>query len=58
MMLNHIADTREDPSCRKIAAAIRNAYDGALEEGQRTADLGGSLGTEAFADAVIARLRG
>ena len=57
-MLKHIADTREDPSCRKIATAIRNAYDGALQEGQRTADLGGNLGTEAFADAVIDRLRG
>jgi isocitrate dehydrogenase (NAD+) len=56
MMLNHIADTREDPRCGKIAAAIRSAYDSALEAGERTGDLGGTLGTEAFADAIIARL--
>jgi isocitrate dehydrogenase (NAD+) len=58
MLLNHVADTREDASCRTIATAIRNAYDSALLEGERTGDLGGSLGTEGFADAVIARLRG
>ena len=58
MMLNHIADTRDDVSCRTIASSIRNAYDAALQAGERTGDLGGSLDTEAFADAVIARLRG
>ncbi|MET0387974.1 MAG: isocitrate/isopropylmalate dehydrogenase family protein [Polyangiales bacterium] len=57
MLLNHIADTREDPRCRKIATAIRQAYDTALEAGERTGDLGGSLGTEAFADAVLARIK-
>lgn len=58
MMLNHIADVREDPRCKTAATSIRNAYDAALQEGERTADLGGSLGTEGFADAVIARLHG
>jgi isocitrate dehydrogenase (NAD+) len=58
MMLNHITDTREDPRCRTIATAIRNAYDSALQDGERTGDLGGTLGTEAFADAIIARLKG
>ena len=58
MMLNHLAETREDPRCRDVATAIRNAYDKALEDGERTRDLGGELGTEQFADAVIARLRG
>jgi isocitrate dehydrogenase (NAD+) len=58
MMLNHIADTREDMRCRTIATAIRSAYDKALQDGERTGDLGGSLGTETFADAVIARLKG
>jgi hypothetical protein len=28
-----------------------------LQAGERTGDLGGSLGTEAFADAVIRRMR-
>jgi isocitrate/isopropylmalate dehydrogenase len=58
MMLNHIADTREDERCRAAATAIRSAYDRALQEGDKTGDLGGSLGTEAFADAIIARLKG
>jgi isocitrate dehydrogenase (NAD+) len=57
MLLNHVADTREDPRCRNVAVAIRKAYDGALEAGDRTSDLGGTLGTEAFADAIIGRLR-
>jgi isocitrate dehydrogenase (NAD+) len=56
MLLNHIADTREDERCRTIAAGIRTAYDGALQAGERTGDLGGKLGTEAFTDAVIRRL--
>jgi isocitrate dehydrogenase (NAD+) len=56
MMLNHLADTRDDESCRATAERIKAAYDRALEEGQKTRDLGGDLGTEAFADAVIERL--
>ena len=56
MLLNHIADTREDERCRKVAANIRTAYDSALEAGERTGDLGGKLGTDAFTDAVIRRL--
>ena len=32
------------------------AYDAALAAGEKTRDLGGKLGTAAFADAVIARL--
>lgn len=56
MLLNHAADTRDDERCRRVATAIRRAYDAALMDGQRTADLGGTLGTEAFADAVIERL--
>lgn len=56
MLLNHIADTRGDARCRASAVAIREAYDSALAEGDRTRDLGGTLGTEAFADALIRRL--
>lgn len=56
MLLNHIADTRDDERCRVAAASIRTAYDAALEAGERTRDLGGLLGTEAFADVVIKRL--
>ncbi len=57
MMLNHNADTRHDEVCRKVAASIRDAYNRALSEGQKTRDLGGSLGTDEFAGALIDRLR-
>jgi len=56
MMLNHIAEKRNDGECRTAATRIKNAYDKALAEGQKTGDLGGKLSTEAFADAVIARM--
>ena len=58
MMLNHLADTREDERCRQVAQRIKAAYDQALDEDCKTRDLGGSLGTDAFADAVIERLAG
>ena len=56
MMLNHLGVSRKDAALGEAAGRIRDAYDTALREGDRTGDLGGSLGTEAFADAVIRRL--
>ncbi len=56
MMLNHLADIHSDDSFRQAAARIKGAYDEALTDGQKTRDLGGSLGTAEFADAVIERL--
>jgi isocitrate dehydrogenase (NAD+) len=56
MMLNHMGDVRHDDRCNKAAARIKDAYDRALTDGRKTRDLGGDLGTEAFADAVIERL--
>ncbi len=56
MMLNHIANTRGDEACRASASRIREAYNQALSEGQKTRDLGGDLDTEGFASAVIERL--
>jgi isocitrate dehydrogenase (NAD+) len=55
MMLNHLAETRRDESCRKAAERVKTAYGSALEAGEKTRDLGGSLGTMAFADAIIQR---
>ncbi|HUG94026.1 MAG TPA: isocitrate/isopropylmalate dehydrogenase family protein [Planctomycetaceae bacterium] len=55
MMLNHMAETRNDPACRAAADTIKSAYNRALVDGRKTRDLGGDLGTEAFADAVIER---
>ena len=56
MMLNHLAETRDDPSARAAAMRIRDAYNACIAARERTRDLGGSLGTSEFADAVINRL--
>jgi isocitrate dehydrogenase (NAD+) len=51
MMLNHVHE--ED-----IATRIKGAYDAVLTEGKTlTRDLGGQAGTDAFADAVIAKMK-
>jgi isocitrate dehydrogenase (NAD+) len=56
MMLNHLASTRHDDDCATAAERLKNAYNLALEQGQKTRDLGGSLGTREFARAVVDRL--
>ena len=56
MMLNHIADTRRDDRAREVASSIRDAYNRALAEGQKTRDLRGALDTDEFASAIIDRL--
>jgi len=56
MMLNYIADKEQDQALAIVAKRIRTAYDQALEDGCKTRDLGGDLGTDAFAQAVIERL--
>lgn len=56
MMLNHLADVREDPRCKASADRIKEAYGRALVDGQKTRDLGGELGTRAFTKAIIERL--
>jgi isocitrate dehydrogenase (NAD+) len=56
MMLNHMAETRADPRCRAAAERIKAAYNRALADGQKTRDLGGELGTDAFAAALVERL--
>jgi isocitrate dehydrogenase (NAD+) len=50
MMINHIGE-------QAIASKIRKGYDAVLGEGKAlTRDLGGTAGTEQFADAIIAKL--
>ena len=56
MLLNHLAGTRSCAASQAAAERIRSAYDACLADGEKTRDLGGTLGTGAFADAVIARL--
>jgi isocitrate dehydrogenase (NAD+) len=57
MMLNHLAEQERDVGYREAATRIRSAYDAALRAGAKTRDVGGTLGTRAFADAIIERLR-
>jgi isocitrate dehydrogenase (NAD+) len=56
MMLRHLSDTRKDQRSGEVADRIRDAYNACLVAGEKTRDLGGTLGTREFADAVIARL--
>ena len=56
MMLNHLATTRSDERCSAVAQRIKGAYNRALEDEQRTGDLGGTLNTSQFTQAVIDRL--
>ena len=56
MMLNHLAETRDDPSCRESADRIKAAYNRTLADGCLTRDLGGELDTEGFVDALIERI--
>ncbi len=56
MMLNHISVRNADPKTKAAAERIKVAYNSAVREGERTGDLGGNLGTDAFADAMIRRL--
>jgi isocitrate dehydrogenase (NAD+) len=56
MLLQHIGAERRDDSAERTARRVEAAYRKALEDGQKTGDLGGSLDTEGFARAVIERL--
>ena len=56
MMLDYLADTGKDESCREVASRIQSGYRQALVDGQKTQDLGGNLTTATFTDAVIERL--
>ncbi|HEY6723741.1 MAG TPA: isocitrate/isopropylmalate dehydrogenase family protein [Polyangiaceae bacterium] len=56
MMLEHLAEQRADPRCKEAATSVTAAYTKALADEQKTKDLGGSLGTKQFTQAVIDRL--
>jgi isocitrate dehydrogenase (NAD+) len=58
MMLEHMAEEKDDAKLRMAAEKIESAYERALSDGKKTRDLGGELGTDAFTDAVIERLSG
>ncbi len=56
MMLNHLAETRNEQACADAAERIKIGYNAAIADGCKTRDLGGAYGTEDYADAVIQRL--
>ena len=56
MMLNFIAVDRGDAGCHDVADRIKHAYDRAIADGQKTRDVGGTLGTREFCRAVTERL--
>lgn len=56
MMLNYIAESRDDKSAKAAAGRIRDAYNACLLVGEKTQDLGGTLGTNEFADALINKI--
>ncbi|MDA0790230.1 MAG: isocitrate/isopropylmalate family dehydrogenase [Proteobacteria bacterium] len=56
MMLNHLEEVERNQQAGAAAKRIKAAYDKALTDGEKTRDLGGTLGTDAFAAAVIDRL--
>jgi isocitrate dehydrogenase (NAD+) len=56
MMLNHLAESRGLDALRGVALRIKDAYDRALVDGDKTRDLGGNLSTVEFTDALIRRL--
>lgn len=56
MMLNHLHESRGDEAAKASAQRIKSAYNAALAGGEKTADLGGTLSTSGFADALIVRL--
>ena len=56
MLLNHIHETTGDEDAKAAGRRIKAAYNAALAAGEKTADLGGSLSTTGFADALIKRI--
>jgi isocitrate dehydrogenase (NAD+) len=56
MMLRHLAEISGDAGLDAAADRIKKAYDLCLRKGEKTGDLGGSLGTREFSEAIIKRL--
>ena len=56
MMLRHLSERTTDSRYNDVADRIRDAYNTCFANGEMTRDLGGSLSTSAFADAVIKQL--
>ncbi|MGI9014152.1 MAG: isocitrate/isopropylmalate dehydrogenase family protein [Phycisphaerales bacterium] len=57
MLLNYLAATRNQPAIKDVGLRIKAAYNDALLAGEKTRDVGGTLGTRAFADCISKRLQ-
>jgi isocitrate/isopropylmalate dehydrogenase len=58
MMLDWLGSRRERGDLLLAAREIRQALDGTIDDpNTRTQDLGGTLGTKAFTQAVIAKMK-
>jgi len=57
MMLNHLYEQEQSSAAHDAAERIKHAYNQALADGRTTRDLGGSLTTETFTDALIDYLK-
>jgi len=58
MLLNWLGERHDNTAFKDAAASIDKAIDATLEDPKkRTADLGGPLGTQAFAAVVADKLR-
>jgi len=55
MMLCHLAEISGDIILNNAEDRIKRAYDCCLKHGEKIGDLGGTLSTSEFADAIIAR---
>jgi isocitrate dehydrogenase (NAD+) len=56
MMMNYIAENEGIDYYANCADHIKKGYNKAIEAGVTTRDLGGTLGTQEFADAIIERM--
>ena len=56
LLLEWLAGRHDDPGCRAAGAAIEAAVGAVLASGPHTRDLGGSAGTQAVTDAILAAL--
>lgn len=57
MMLEWLASTKHDQSCAEAAALLESALAGLVASGMGTRDIGGTLDTAGFAEAVSRRIR-
>ncbi len=56
MLLNHLSEQEGNERCGKAAERVKTAYNSTLEAGQTTRDIGGSLSTSEYAQALIKAL--